>query len=180
MSDRLIRPWLLGTFLLCTMAWLPSHPQAAEVNLTPGPQARPGLFDELIRADAAFFKAVFDDCDIATVAGFVTDDLEFFHDKGGLAFTSGADFVKGIEAKCLRQKDGTDFLSRREIVAESVKVYPLNDYGAIQTGLHRFYAVEEGKPDRLTEVAQFTHVWQEVGGGWRLARVLSYDHQLAE
>jgi len=162
--------------LLC----LPALAGDAEINLTAGPQARPGMFEELLSADAAFFAAVFDRCDIGVVAAYVTEDLEFFHDKGGLAFTSGAAFVKGIEAKCQRQADGTDFRSRRELVRDSVKVFPINRYGAIQTGTHRFYAVAEGEQDRLTETAQFTHVWKEENGGWRLARVLSYDHQLAQ
>jgi hypothetical protein len=50
-----------------------------------------------------------------------------------------------------------------------VKVYPINNYGAIETGTHRFYAVSKGKPNRLTEVAQFTHVWKEetASGAWR-------------
>ncbi len=61
-----------------------------------------------------------------------------------------------------------------------MKVFPLNNYGAIETGVHRFYAVSKGKPNTLTEVAQFTHVWKEENGQFRLARVLSYDHVLAK
>lgn len=49
---------------------------------------------------------------------------------------------------------------------------------ALETGTHRFYAIQKGKPDRLTETGQFTQVWKEENGQWRLA--LSYDHQLAE
>ena len=37
----------------------------APVNLTPGAVARPGLAAEIQAADAAFFKAFFDTCDIA-------------------------------------------------------------------------------------------------------------------
>lgn len=159
---------------------VPKPRKEAAVNLTPGPKARPELFEELLRADAEFFKAVFDTCDIDKVKNYVTEDFEFFHDKGGRVDTSGAQFVKDIEGKCQRQEQGIDFLSRRELVRESMRVYPINKYGAIQTGTHRFYAISEGKPDRLTEIAQFTHVWKQENGGWRLARVLSYDHQLAE
>ena len=82
--------------------------------------------------------------------------------------------------KCQRQAEGDDFLSTRKLIKETMQVYPLNKYGAIQTGTHRFYAIQKGKPDRLTETAQFTQVWKEENGQWRLARVLSYDHQLAE
>ncbi len=152
----------------------------APINLTPGAKARAGLYEEILAADAEFFKAFFDTCDVATVRRFVTDDFEMFHDKGGRVTTSGAEFVKTTEDKCQRQADGVDFLSTRKLIQETMKVYPIDNYGAIQTGAHRFYAVRKGKPDRLTETAQFTQVWKEENGQWRLARVLSYDHQLAE
>jgi hypothetical protein len=161
---------------------LPAVVFAAEppVNLTPGAKARPGLREEILKADAEFFKAFFDTCDVATVRRYVTDDFEMFHDKGGRVSTSGAEFVKTTQEKCQRQADGVDFLSARKLIPETVKVYPINNYGAIETGTHRFYAIQKGKPDRLTETAQFTQVWKEENGQWRLARVLSYDHQLAE
>ena len=67
----------------------------------------------------------------------------------------------------------------RENVAGSLGVYPLNNYGAVETGRHNFYALEDGKPDRMTESAQFLQVWKNDSGQWKLARVVSYDHQLA-
>jgi hypothetical protein len=59
-------------------------------------------------------------------------------------------------------------------------MYPINNYGAIEVGTHRFYAIKKGQTDRETETGQFTLVWKEEDGQWRLARALSYDHQLAE
>ncbi len=63
---------------------------------------------------------------------------------------------------------------------ESLKVYPIQNYGAIETGTHTFYAVKQGEPDRLTETGQFAHFWKQENGQWKLSRVLSYDHQLAK
>jgi ketosteroid isomerase-like protein len=157
----------------------PSPAKEAAVNLTPGAVARPGLADEIRAADAEFFKAFFDTCDVDTVRRYVTDDFEMFHDKSGRVITSGAGFVQDTIDKCKRQADGTDFLSTRKLVPESLKVYALNNYGAIETGIHRFYAVKPGEPDRLTETGQFTIVWKEENGQWRAARALSYDHVLA-
>ena len=184
---RILVAGLIFAGALCTAAE-PQRPEPkneapkkeAEVHLTPGAVARPGLLEEVLAADAALFRAFFDDCDPEAVRRLVTDDFEMFHDKGGRNITSGEQFVTITKEKCQRQRDGIDFLSTRELVRESVKVYPLNNYGAIETGTHRFYAVSKGKPNRLTEVAQFTHVWKEENGRWRLARVLSYDHVLAE
>ena len=175
-----------GTFLKRhgewrAVAWQATRVPAkeAEVNLTPGPTARAGLHDEILAADAALFKAFFDTCDIDALRGLVTDDFEMFHDKGGRGPTSGAAFVQAAQDKCKRQADGIDFMSTRKLVPESMKVYPINNYGAVETGVHTFYAVKQGEPDRLTETSQFVHVWKEDNGHWRLARVLSFDHQLA-
>jgi len=151
----------------------------APVNLTPGAVARPGLADEIRAADAAFFKAFFDTCDVAAVRAALTDDFEMFHDKGGRVATSGAAFVKDTEAKCRRQAEGSDFLSTRRLLPETMKVYAINNYGAISTGTHEFFAVKAGEPDRLTETGQFTIVWKEEDGRWKLARALSFDHVLA-
>ncbi len=166
------------------VAWqatrVPEPTKDVAVNLTPGPKARPGLHEEILAADAALFKAFFDTCDVEALRGLVTDDFEMFHDKDGRNLTSGSQFVQALQDKCKRQADGVDFLSTRKLVPESMKVYPINNYGAIEVGTHRFYAVRAGEPDRLTETSQFTHVWKEENGRWRLARALSYDHQLAE
>ena len=64
--------------------------------------------------------------------------------------------------------------------AGKLKVYPLNNYGAIEIGVHRFYQLLPGKPEKLVEVSQFTHVWKKEEGGWKLSRVLSYDHRLTD
>jgi hypothetical protein len=73
-----------------------------------------------------------------------------------------------------------DFRARRELVKGSMAVYPLNNYGAVETGRHDFYAIEVGKPDRMTESAQFLHLWKKDGDHWKLTRVVSYDHKLAQ
>ena len=67
------------------------------------------------------------------------------------------------------------------MVENSLEVYPLEKngviYGAIQMGIHRFYALEKNKPEYITSTAKFTHVWLLENGNWKLGRALSYDHQ---
>lgn len=149
-------------------------------HLRAGPKTSSDLVAAIARADAELFVAVFDQCDAARLADMVTDDFEFFHDKDGLSETSGAKFVADIKAHCERIKQGVDFRARRELVKDSLAVYPLSNYGAIETGVHRFYKLTAGKPDQLTETGRFTQVWKNDHGHWKLARVLSYDHQLAD
>jgi ketosteroid isomerase-like protein len=155
---------------------------AAEPNggARAGPRQTQELYDEIAEMDRVLFAAVFDTCDTARLSTLVTDDLEFFHDKDGLSSTSGAQFVKAIAGTCERQKTGEDYRARRDLVPGSMKVYPLNNYGAIEVGRHRFYQLLPGKPEKLVEVSQFTNVWKKDAGGWRLSRVLSYDHRLTD
>ena len=154
--------------------------QDAPVNLTPGAVARPGLTEEIRKADAEFFRAFFDTCDIDTVRRYIADDFEMIHDKDGIVATSGAQFVQETVDKCKRQAEGTGFLSTRKLVPETLKVYPIQQDGAIATGTHTFYAVKAGEPDRLTETGQFTTFWKQVDGQWKMMRALSYDHVLAK
>jgi ketosteroid isomerase-like protein len=145
-----------------------------------GPEQTQQQFDEVAAADQALFSAFFDRCDIDALAKMVTDDFEMFHDKNGYMTKSGKEFLDAIKATCARQKTGEDYRARREIVPGTLKVYPLNNYGAIETGVHRFFQLLPGKPEKLVEISQFTHVWKKEEGVWKLARALSYDHRLTE
>jgi ketosteroid isomerase-like protein len=147
---------------------------------TAGPAPTPQLTDEIKAADLALFSAFFDRCDVKALESMVTDDLEMFHDKNGRMSTTGAEFIKGIAGTCERQKTGSDYRARRELIGATLKVYPLNNYGAIEMGEHRFYKLTPGKPEELVEVSRFTHVWKKEGTVWKLARVLSYDHRLTD
>ncbi len=67
------------------------------------------------------------------------------------------------------------------VAAGLVAVSPgcaMANYGAVQVGEHRFYQLLPGKPEKLVEISLFTSVWKKDANGWKLARVLSYDHRL--
>jgi hypothetical protein len=49
----------------------------------------------------------------------------------------------------------------------------MHGYGAVQMGRHVF--ARKGEPG--SEEAKFVHLWKREAGGWRLARVLSFDHR---
>ena len=108
----------------------------------------------------------------------VTDDFEMFHDKSGRSITSGAQFVK-ITQEMPATAGGHDFLSTRELVTDG-QGFSAQQLRRNRDGYTSLLRDAKGKPNRLTETAQFTHVWKEENGQWRLARALSYDHQLAE
>jgi hypothetical protein len=145
-----------------------------------GPAASQALTDEIAAKDAELFSALFDRCDADHIAAMVTDDFEFFHDKDGQSAKSGAQFIEGIRATCARQKAGTDYRARRELVPGTLQVYPINNYGAVELGEHRFYKLEAGGKERLVEVSKFVNLWRKDAGGWRMARVISYAHSLTD
>lgn len=137
------------------------------------------MFEELAEKDKTLFDSVFQTCDLNKLGELLTEDFEFYHDKGGQTAKSGKQFVNSIKEACDRRKDGKDYRLKRELVANSLNIYPLNNYGAIQMGVHRFYILNQDKVE-LAETAQFTHLWKKENGVWRLARVLSYDHKPAK
>lgn len=134
------------------------------------------LYKTLKDKDSQLFKASFNTCDTALLDSLVSDDFEFYHDKGGINPTK-KDFIKTIQNGLCKSEEKL----RRELQDESLEVFPLNSngilYGAIQTGRHYFYARPKDKPERLTSTAVFTHLWLLENNHWKLKRVLSYNHQ---
>lgn len=130
------------------------------------------LKTKILTLDAQFWEA-YNSCSVKDFKQFLTDDLEFYHDKGGLTKTS-AKLVSSVKTGLCGDPNTK---LRREVIKGTVKVYPLQNYGAIITGEHLFYLTENGAKERLVESAKFTHVWQNENGKWRMSRVLSYDHQ---
>ncbi len=126
----------------------------------------PNLNDEIKEADKRFFKA-FNSCDMDTMASIFSNELEFYHDQGGLG--DYATNMKAIKDLCARNLGLV-----RTLLDETTEIYPVPNFGAIQVGQHRFCHDENGKPDCGT--FHFTHVWKQTDGGWRLHRVLSYGH----
>ncbi len=124
------------------------------------------LYREIAAMDAAITDT-FNRHDLAAAMALFADDVEFFHDQGGLQHYAD---VKAGFAGLFRP--GSDI--RRELVPGSLQVYPVPGFGAIQIGTHRFCHTENGKPDCGTFA--FTHVWRKTGERWQLARVVSYGH----
>ena len=134
-----------------------------------------GLYNELAKMDSVVFANVYT-CNSVKNETFFTDDIEFYHDKGGVTKT------KRTLVDQLRNNfcgEGKTKL-RRELIPGSMHVYPINNYGAVQLGDHRFYITDNGK-ESLSGVAKFIHLWKyenndPIAIGWRISRVFSFDH----
>lgn len=124
------------------------------------------LYREIAAMDSVLFTA-FNGRDLATVKTIFAEDLEFYHDTGGLG-----NYEQNIEATARLFSRDNDLW--RELVDGSLEVYPLPGYGALQVGAHRFCHTENGSQDCGT--FKFVHIWRLVNGSWKLARVVSYGH----
>ena len=122
------------------------------------------LYEALARMDRQLFKAAFVDCDAEAFRDMFTEDAEFYHDLAGPSFGEKARTLNGCPA---------DNGVRRVLVPGSLEVYPMKDFGAIQMGEHWF--VEEGA--KTSTLAKFVTLWRLQDGHWKMARVLSFDHQ---
>jgi len=156
----------------------PAVKGAPEYHLRPGAAPTPEMTAAIRKADAGLFAAVFDRCDVAALEAMLTGDFRFVHDKDGES--TRAQFLQSETDHCVRLKTGEDFPARRELVESSLEVWPIDKYGALEIGTHRFYARIKGKPETLTETGNFMILWKQVDGKWLMAESISYGHKLAE
>ena len=70
--------------------------------------------------------------------------------------------------------------TRRDLVPGTLEVHPMDGYGALQIGVHRFCDATARRCDGTSGgVGRFIHLWQQREGAWRITRVISYDHAAA-
>ena len=112
--------------------------------------------------------AAYNSCDLKRLGEMVAEDLEFYHDKTGLAVGRGV-FLRAIEQNICGK-------TRRELVGE-LEVGRLASYGALETGRHRF--THPAHPEIDEGEAKFLMLWRLKDGQWQLTRVVSWDHVAA-
>jgi len=127
------------------------------------------LYDSIASLDSIFFNA-FNTKDLDKLEAFLSDNLEFYHDLGGVT-----NYTQNIDA--FKRAFKSERKVRRELVRGTLEVYPIKDYGAVETGIHRFYATEKGQQEKLSSEAKFVQVWQKKNGVWKITRIISYGHQ---
>lgn len=161
--------------VLATALLLSALPFALAAQSAPGhaltsadPSTFGPLYDEIARMDSILFDAAFYSCDAAKANAIFSDDVEFYHDLGGAQEApavreSFVNMARGCAA-------GTNAL--RVLVPGSMHVYPMNGYGAVQVADHRFVQ-RDGSP---TGIAKMVMLWRRTDAGWRVTRVISYDH----
>lgn len=120
------------------------------------------LHDSIVAMDSIWGHA-YNTCDTAQLGAVISDDLEFYHDRGGLQ-TSKEAVMQGYQ----KYVCGKVY---RELLKGSIEVYPIPNFGAVQLGRHKFYSTEEER--KSPHYSKFVHIWQSKDGKWQITRVVS-------
>lgn len=139
----------------------------AQTNTDKETRAKSGdLYNQIAHEDSLLFVA-FNSRDLSGMGTFFDPGLELFQDNQGLR---NYDQVMTAFGQIFKQ----NFVLTRKLVPGSMEVYPIKDYGAIQTGQHTFTHMENGK--EIVGVFKFLHIWQKKDGVWKITRIVTYDH----
>jgi ketosteroid isomerase-like protein len=141
----------------------------AQVQPLESIQSQAELDKAITALDAALFDA-YNRCDLEKFARFFADDVEFYHDQGGV--TLGKNKLTESVRKNICGGD-----VRRELVPGTLQAYPMKGYGAVEIGVHRFVHPKSQTPPGE---ARFIHLWQYKDGAWKITRAISYDHRAAK
>ena len=158
---RLLYPAAAAS-LMTTLAAVPALAQTRQSK--PGDQ----LYETIASLDRALFEA-FNTCDLAKFSSLLADDVEFYHDVGGVTRTSAA--VADAVKKNICGK------TRRDHVPGTLEVHPMDGYGALQIGVHRFCDTALKHCDGSAGgLGKYVHLWRNRDGEWKITRIYSYDH----
>ncbi len=120
------------------------------------------LYDTILEMDKTYFDA-YNTCDLVTQAYIYADDMEFYHDQGGLETNKDA-LIKAL-------KDNICGKVTRQLVKGSMEVYPIAGYGAVAEGFHTFKNKLE--PDAPQKPSKFITIWKDTNDGWKMSRIVS-------
>ena len=115
--------------------------------------------------DSRLFDS-YNSCDLTAFGELLAQDVEFYHDKGGL--------IVGRQAVVDAVRENICHKVRREVVVGSLTSFPMNNYGLVQFGEHRFCTIGTST---CTGTGRFVHLWKHTDGKWQATRIISYDHQ---
>ena len=126
------------------------------------------LFNTIAHMDSVMFNA-FNSRNLEVMKTLFAPDVEFYNDgKGVTGYDGTMAGFKGI----FENKQAADL--HRDLLKETLEVYPMPGFGAIEMGTHRFTHTENGQP--VIGLMKFVHIWQYKDGLWKVTRVVSVGH----
>jgi hypothetical protein len=120
------------------------------------------LYDSIVTLDTKWEDA-YNNCKLDVMEELISEDLEFYHDQGGL-LTSKQKLNEALKNNiCGKVKRG--------LKPGSIEVYEIKGYGAVEMGMHGFMPInQQGPPDHYSK---FVHLWKRENNHWRITRVIS-------
>lgn len=162
---RWLRPSTL--ILLLSVLWIPALPAGAQsVPPLDKISSQAELDQAILELDRQMFDA-YNHCDLKKFESLIAEDVEFFHDQGGVTLGRAA-LTESI-------KNNICGKVTRELLRSSFRAYPMKGYGALEIGVHRFHHPGHEDTEAVGE-GRFIQLWQFKDGAWRITRVISFDH----
>lgn len=126
------------------------------------------LYKLITEQDSLLFET-FNTQNLKKLIPFFGENLEVYQDNIGVRnYEQTIESFKGLFKM--------PYVLKRAILKESVEVYPVKNYGAIQTGRHTFCHVENGKLE--CETYKFVIIWENKNSQWKITKLITYDHKL--
>lgn len=122
----------------------------------------PTLYDTIAALDARWEDA-YNHCKMDVMEDIISEDLEFYHDLGGL-MTSKKKLNDALKQNICGKVT-------RELKKGSLEVFPIHGYGAVEMGMHAFH--NSAEPNAETHYSKFVHIWKRTNGKWQITRVIS-------
>ena len=158
----------LRLVLVVVSLFLASHAFAQQILPFDKITSQADLDKTAAALDAELFDS-YNRCDLEKFSTFFVNDVEFYHDKGGL--TLGKEkLTESIKNNIC----GGDV--RRELVPGTLEAHHMEGYGFLEIGVHRFLHPKSNNP---TGEGRFVHLWQYKDGAWKITRAISFDHHQA-
>ena len=154
---KTINKFFAALILVATILFIGTRAEAQ----TSGP-----LFNEIANLDSLQFKA-FNTRNLNQLMNYFDNSLELYQDNtGGRNFDQAKEAFGGLFKM--------SYVLKRKLITGSMEVYPIKDYGAIETGQHTFSHIENGKLQLFT--FKFMQIWQKKDGVWKVTREITYGH----
>jgi len=109
------------------------------------------------------WEDAYNNCKLEVMEELINEDLEFYHDQGGL-LTSKQKLNEAL-------KNNICGKVKRVLKKGSIEVYEIKGYGAVEMGQHGFINInQQGEPDHYSK---FVHIWKRDDNKWSITRVIS-------
>ncbi|QYS90192.1 nuclear transport factor 2 family protein [Flavobacterium davisii] len=139
-------------------------------------QSETEIIKKIQNLDTEFWKA-YNSCNTKDIEIYIYDDIEFYHDKGGITLGK-ENLVNSIQNNLCSNKN---YKIRRELIKRTEQFSILyregKPYGLIYSGEHIFLLTINKNKEYPDGKAKFIHLWLLENELWRMKRIYSYNHQ---